>query len=75
LPPGTISLRVPDVAEAKAKLEVAGVQVNEMWDWEDRALTDATVNGTNYTDAYSMRGVVRAIQFSQASSAHIHRHY
>jgi predicted enzyme related to lactoylglutathione lyase len=25
-------LRVPDVAEAKAKLEAAGVQVNEMWD-------------------------------------------
>ena len=32
LPPGTIALRVPDVAEAKAKLEAAGVQVNEMWD-------------------------------------------
>src|ERR1700682_3111252 len=31
LPPGTISLRVADVAEAKAKLEAAGVQVNEMW--------------------------------------------
>ena len=28
----TIALRVPDVAEAKAKLEAAGVQVNEMWD-------------------------------------------
>jgi len=26
LPPGTIALRVPDVAEAKAKLEAAGVQ-------------------------------------------------
>jgi predicted enzyme related to lactoylglutathione lyase len=25
-------LRVPDVAEAKAKLEAAGVPVNEMWD-------------------------------------------
>jgi catechol 2,3-dioxygenase-like lactoylglutathione lyase family enzyme len=32
LPPGTIALRVPDVAEAKAKLEAAGVQVHEMWD-------------------------------------------
>ena len=32
LPPGTLALRVPDVAAAKAKLESAGVQVNEMWD-------------------------------------------
>ena len=32
LPPGVLALRVPDVAEAKAKLEAAGVQVNEMWD-------------------------------------------
>ncbi len=32
LPPGTIALGVPDVAEAKAKLEAAGVQVREMWD-------------------------------------------
>jgi glyoxylase I family protein len=32
LPPGTISLRVRDVAAAKAKLEEAGLQVNEMWD-------------------------------------------
>ena len=32
LPPGTIALGVPDVAEAKAKLEAAGVQVDEMWD-------------------------------------------
>ena len=32
LPPGTLALRVPDVAEAKAKLEADGVQVNEMWD-------------------------------------------
>ena len=32
LPPGTIALRVPDVAEARAKLEAAGVEVNEMWD-------------------------------------------
>jgi hypothetical protein len=32
LPPGTIALRVRDVAEAKAKLEAAGVEVNEMSD-------------------------------------------
>ena len=32
LPVGTLALRVPDVAEAKAKLEAAGIQVNEMWD-------------------------------------------
>ena len=32
LPPSTIALRVPDVAAAKAKLEAAGVQVNDMWD-------------------------------------------
>ena len=32
LPPGTIALRVPDVAEARAKLEAAGVQVDELWD-------------------------------------------
>jgi catechol 2,3-dioxygenase-like lactoylglutathione lyase family enzyme len=32
LPTGTLAFRVPDVADAKAKLEAAGVQVNEMWD-------------------------------------------
>lgn len=32
LPPGTIALRVPDVAVAKEKLEAAGVEVNDMWD-------------------------------------------
>src|SRR5881628_676633 len=32
LPPGTIALRVADVAAAKAALETAGVQVSEMWD-------------------------------------------
>ena len=32
LPPGTLALRVPDVAAAKAKLEEAGVQVNDVWD-------------------------------------------
>jgi catechol 2,3-dioxygenase-like lactoylglutathione lyase family enzyme len=32
LPPGTIALRVPDVSTARAKLEAAGVQVDEIWD-------------------------------------------
>ena len=32
LPPSTIALRVRDVAEAKAKLEAAGLEVGEMWD-------------------------------------------
>jgi catechol 2,3-dioxygenase-like lactoylglutathione lyase family enzyme len=32
LQPGTLALRVPDVAQAKAKLEASGIQVNEMWD-------------------------------------------
>ena len=32
LPPGTIALRVRDVAEAKANLEAAGLHVNDMWD-------------------------------------------
>ena len=32
LPPGTLAFRVADVAEAKAKLEAAGVQVNDVWD-------------------------------------------
>ena len=32
LPPATIALRVADVAEAKAKLEAAGLEVAEMWD-------------------------------------------
>ncbi len=32
LPPATIALRVADVAAANAKLEAAGVEVNEMWD-------------------------------------------
>jgi predicted enzyme related to lactoylglutathione lyase len=32
LPTTTIALRVADVAEAKAKLEAAGVEVGEMWD-------------------------------------------
>ncbi len=32
LPPSTITLRVADVAQAKAKLESAGIEVAEMWD-------------------------------------------
>ena len=32
LPPGTLALRVRDVADAKARLEAAGIQINEMWD-------------------------------------------
>jgi catechol 2,3-dioxygenase-like lactoylglutathione lyase family enzyme len=32
LPPGALALRVRDVADAKAKLEAAGLQVNDMWD-------------------------------------------
>jgi len=32
LPSGTLALRVADVAEARARLEAAGVPVNEMWD-------------------------------------------
>ena len=32
LPPSTIALRVPDVAAAKAELEAAGLEVDEMWD-------------------------------------------
>jgi catechol 2,3-dioxygenase-like lactoylglutathione lyase family enzyme len=32
LPPSTIALRVRDVAAAKAKLEAAGLQVDETWD-------------------------------------------
>jgi catechol 2,3-dioxygenase-like lactoylglutathione lyase family enzyme len=32
LPPGALALRVGDVADAKAKLEAAGVEVNDMWD-------------------------------------------
>jgi catechol 2,3-dioxygenase-like lactoylglutathione lyase family enzyme len=32
LPHGTLAFRVPDVADAKAKLEAVGVQVDDMWD-------------------------------------------
>jgi predicted enzyme related to lactoylglutathione lyase len=43
LPPATIALRVPDVAEAKAKLEAAGVQVNDVWD-------SGVCNGAGFSD-------------------------
>ena len=32
LPPATIALRVPDVAEAAARLQSAGLEVGEVWD-------------------------------------------
>ena len=32
LPPGTIALGVPDVAEAKSELAAAGVEVDDVWD-------------------------------------------
>jgi len=32
LPPATLALRVPDVAEAREKLEAAGLEIGEMWD-------------------------------------------
>ena len=32
LPPATIALRVPDLEAAKAELEAAGFQVNDIWD-------------------------------------------
>jgi catechol 2,3-dioxygenase-like lactoylglutathione lyase family enzyme len=32
LPPATLALRVPDVAEARAKLAAAGLDMGEMWD-------------------------------------------
>ena len=43
LPPATIALRVPDVAEARAKLESAGLDVGEMWD-------SGKCNGVGVTD-------------------------
>jgi catechol 2,3-dioxygenase-like lactoylglutathione lyase family enzyme len=43
LPPGTISLRVRDVAAAKQKLEAAGVQVNDVWD-------SGVCNGAGFSD-------------------------
>jgi predicted enzyme related to lactoylglutathione lyase len=32
LPPSTIALGVPDVAQAKASIEAAGVEVGDVWD-------------------------------------------
>ena len=32
LPPATLALRVPDVAEAREKLAAAGLEIGEMWD-------------------------------------------
>ena len=43
LPPSTIALRVPDVADAKAKLEAAGVEVNDLWD-------SGVCNGAGFSD-------------------------
>jgi catechol 2,3-dioxygenase-like lactoylglutathione lyase family enzyme len=43
LPRGTIGLRVPDVAEAKAKLEAAGVEVADVWD-------SGVCKGANFSD-------------------------
>jgi catechol 2,3-dioxygenase-like lactoylglutathione lyase family enzyme len=43
LPPATIALRVADVAAAKATLEEAGLQVNDMWD-------SGVCNGAGVTD-------------------------
>lgn len=43
LPPATIALRVPDVAEAKATLEAAGLDVGEVWD-------SGKCNGVGVTD-------------------------
>jgi catechol 2,3-dioxygenase-like lactoylglutathione lyase family enzyme len=43
LPRGTIGLAVRDVAEAKAKLEAAGVEVNDIWD-------SGVCHGANFSD-------------------------
>ena len=43
LPPGTLAFRVPDVAAARAKLEAAGVQVNDVWD-------SGVCNGAGFSD-------------------------
>jgi catechol 2,3-dioxygenase-like lactoylglutathione lyase family enzyme len=43
LPRGTIGLRVPDVAEAKDRLEAAGVQVGDVWD-------SGVCRGANFND-------------------------
>jgi predicted enzyme related to lactoylglutathione lyase len=43
LPHGSIALRVPDVAAAKAKLEATGVECADMWD-------SGVCNGASFTD-------------------------
>ena len=43
IPSGTIALRVPDVAAAKASLEEAGLQVNDVWD-------SGVCNGASFRD-------------------------
>ena len=43
LPRGTIGLRVPDVAAAKASLEAKGVEVNDIWD-------SGVCRGANFSD-------------------------
>ena len=43
LPRGTIGLRVPDVAVAKASLEAAGIEVNDIWD-------SGVCRGANFSD-------------------------
>ena len=48
LPPGTIALRVPDVAAAKATLEAAGAEVNDMWD-------SGVCHGAGFSDPHGNR--------------------
>jgi len=43
IPSGTLGLRVPDVAAAKAALEEAGVEVNDVWD-------SGVCNGASFRD-------------------------
>jgi catechol 2,3-dioxygenase-like lactoylglutathione lyase family enzyme len=43
LPHGSIALRVPDVEEAKAKLEATGVECGDVWD-------SGACNGASFTD-------------------------
>ena len=56
LPPGTLAFGVADVAEAKAKLEAAGVQVNDVWDsgvCQGAGLRDPAGNPSSCTIATS----------------------
>jgi catechol 2,3-dioxygenase-like lactoylglutathione lyase family enzyme len=43
IPSGTLGLRVADIAAAKASLEEAGVQVNDIWD-------SGVCNGASFRD-------------------------